>query len=111
MNNSYTHLRRLYAQAKVEALASEKVRARGGVWGSVGHGVLWDTVTEYHVVPGTSCPTEHRVPLNNPRIPPVTPLYVKATLALRLEAAEEAAARLTAGARQGQRRCKLTTSG
>ena len=22
--------------------------------GSVGHGVQWDTVTEYHVVPGTS---------------------------------------------------------
>ena len=47
---------------------------------SVGHGVQWDTVTEYHVVPVhramckctvipcSSCPTEHRVPLN-PRIP------------------------------------------
>ena len=48
--------------------------------GSVGHGVQWDTITEYHVVPvhrefceytiipSSPCPTEYRVPLN-PHIP------------------------------------------
>ena len=48
--------------------------------GSVGHGVQWDIVTEYHVVPvhrsmckytiilSSPCATEHRVPLN-PSIP------------------------------------------
>ena len=52
--------------------------------GSVGHGVQWDTVTEYHVVPvhrtmckytiipSSPCPTEQRVPLN-PRIPLIRP--------------------------------------
>ena len=48
--------------------------------GSVGHGVQWDMITEYHlvpvhrvmckytIIPSSPCPTEHRVPLN-PRIP------------------------------------------